>query len=141
MELMIDTNVIFDVLMERTPYFDASYQILQLCEWTLFHGHVSTVAIADLIYCCRKQLSPEATLNVCLGFSEILTIEDLKAEDLFDAALLKWKDFEDSVQYMIAKRIKADFIISRDLKGFHQSDIQVMTPQDFVENVLPQHVS
>ncbi len=141
MELMIDTNVIFDVLMEKTPYFDASYQILQLCESNLFHGHVSTVAIADLIYCCRKQLSPEATLNVCLDFSEILSIEDLKVEDLFDAALLKWKDFEDSVQYMIAKRIKADFIISRDLKGFHQSDIQVMTPQEFVENVLLQHVS
>ena len=65
----------------------------------------------------------------------------MKAEDLFDAALLKWKDFEDSVQYMIAKRIKADFIISRDLRGFHQSDIQVMTPQEFVENVLPQYVS
>ena len=118
------------------------YLFCQRCiRSTLFHRHVSTLAIADLIHCCRKQLSPEATLNVCLDFSEVLTIEDLKAEDLFDTALLKWKDFEDSVQYMIAKRVKADFIISRDLKGFHQSDIQVMTPQDFVENVLPQHVS
>lgn len=141
MELMIDTNIIFDVLMERAPYFDAAYQILQLCESTLFHGHVSTLAIADLIYCCRKRLSPEETLNVCLDFSEILTIEDLKAEDLLDAELLKWQDFEDSVQYMIAKRVKADFIISRDLKGFLQSDIQVITPHDFVQNVLPQHVS
>lgn len=44
-----------------------------------------------------------------------------------------WKDFEDAVQYSVAKRIRAKYIVTRNQKDFLKSDIQVVSPGEFTE--------
>lgn len=41
-------------------------------------------------------------------------------------------DLEDAVQYYSAKMSGADYIITRDVKGFVNSTITVLTPKDFL---------
>ena len=40
MRLMIDTNIILDVLLEREPFYPASKQILTMCEEKKIYGYI-----------------------------------------------------------------------------------------------------
>jgi len=42
---------------------------------------------------------------------------------------------EDCTQYYAARREKADYIITRNVKDFSQSDIPVFLPNDFLVSV------
>ncbi len=43
------------------------------------------------------------------------------------------KDFEDSVIYTSAEYFNIDVIITRDKKGFKQSNVKILSPNDFLE--------
>lgn len=44
-----------------------------------------------------------------------------------------WKDFEDSVQYSVAKKANCKCIVTRNKKDYKFSDIPVYTPTEFIE--------
>lgn len=53
-----------------------------------------------------------------------------------DAIKAQWNDMEDCTQYYAARREKADYIITRNVKDFSQSDIPVFLPNDFLNLFL-----
>ena len=46
---------------------------------------------------------------------------------------LHWSDFEDSVQYSVAKQSHVKAIITRNTKDYSQSQIPVYTPVEFLK--------
>ncbi len=42
-------------------------------------------------------------------------------------------DFEDAIQYFSAKDIKADYIVTNNIKDFLFSNIKVLTSKEFVQ--------
>ena len=50
----------------------------------------------------------------------------------FDTRFFKAKDFEDALQYFSAKAIGVDCIVTRNVKDFPFSELQVLTPKDFL---------
>ena len=54
MKIMCDTNVIIDVLLEREPFVEESYRILELCEGHKIDGFVSASSVTDIYYLVRK---------------------------------------------------------------------------------------
>lgn len=129
---LIDTNVILDVLCAREPFVDDSERVLNLCETNSVDGCLSALSVPNLIYIMRKELNPKSISNVIDTLEMMLTIVDLKAADLKLAAALQWKDFEDALQHVTARRIKADYIITRNTKDFNESSVKVITPSEFL---------
>ena len=54
MKIMCDTNVILDVLLEREPFAEDSYKILELCEEHKIDGFVSVSSVTNIFYLVRK---------------------------------------------------------------------------------------
>jgi len=48
------------------------------------------------------------------------------------ALALRWKDFEDAVQFMVAKENGIDCIITRNAADFESHDIPCMSPTEFI---------
>lgn len=132
MRLMIDANIILDILEGREPYVVDSSKISKICETAMAEGHVSTLTFANLIYVMRKELKPEKIEEVLRTLSLIYKFEDLTYADIRNAAALRWKDFEDAVQAVIAKRINADYIITRNVKDFKHCEIMALLPSEFL---------
>lgn len=69
---------------------------------------------------------------------EICEIIPGKKEDLIRSiALGDWRDLEDAFQYLIAKNLNADFIVTHDKKGFKNSSIKVLSAKKAIENLIP----
>jgi predicted nucleic acid-binding protein len=135
MKLLIDSNILLDILQEREPFIVDSYQIWTLCEKKKVDGFISNLTFANIVYIMRKQIQSNNVDHILNYMSRIFNFEDLQFADLQNAASLKWKDFEDAIQYVTAERIHADYIITRNTKDFQNAKITALTPNEFLEKI------
>ena len=135
MKILIDTNVILDVLCSREKFLEDSSKIWKLCEVKKLDGYVSALSIPNIVYILRKELTPEKTQQIIDQIFIVFNIIDLKAEDLKEAAAMKPSDYEDALQMICASRIKADFIITRNIKDFMESKLSAIKPSELLERI------
>lgn len=84
----------------------------------------------------RKELTPESMQEIYITLALGFNFVDLKMSDLPEAADMKWRDFEGSVQSAIASRIKADYIITRNVKDFQGSKTPAISPEYYFTNIF-----
>ena len=135
MRCLIDANVLLDVLANREPFVEDSSKIWKLCETRQLDGCISALTFADLVYVLRKELDPQKIESVLNSLKLIFTFTELNEKDLSDAAALKWNDYEDAIQSVTASRIKADCIITRNVKDFKNSSVTAFTPSEILTRI------
>ncbi|MBQ3626164.1 MAG: PIN domain-containing protein [Synergistaceae bacterium] len=132
MKLLLDTNILLDVLTEREPFYDISAIIWHKCACKEFSGCISSLSFANMVYNMRKKLTPESIEILAVRMSDIFEFVDLNRLDIIQASKMRWKDFEDALQSVAAERIKADYIITRNIKDFDNSNVRALSPEDFL---------
>lgn len=135
MRIFIDTNIILDYLLYRENATEA-YLIIKNSEIKTFNSFISALTIPNIVHILRKETTPEKTASLINYLSIVFESVVLDKEILYEASLLKWKDYEDAIQYLSAKAVKADLILSNNKKDFTQSDIPVLTCKEFLEKYL-----
>ncbi|MFO3715114.1 PIN domain-containing protein [Oribacterium sp. P9] len=135
MVLLIDTNVILDVLINRPEFIKDSSMIWKLCETEQARGCISTLTYANMMYVMRKQMTPDQIAEIFRKLSLIFEFADFSPAVLERAVTMKWKDFEDAVQSATAEAIHADYIITRNLKDFTQSRVMAFTPSELLARI------
>lgn len=93
--------------------------------------HTSALVMANLHYIISKQRDKNYAnecLAVLLKYIRILPLEF----DAIEYGLTnKFEDFEDAIQYHVAKKNHCVKILSRNLKDYKHSSIPVMTAEHF----------
>lgn len=135
MKILIDTNVILDVLCNRKEFVDDSAKVFKLCEVKKLTGYISALSIPNIVYIMRKELDEEKIREVIEQLSLVFDIVDLKGDDLKKAANLNFNDYEDAVQSQQAMRIKADYIITRNIKDYKNSKVMAIKPTELLERI------
>ena len=132
MRCLIDANILLDVLANRKSFVEDSSKIWKLCETGQIEGYISSLTFADLVYVLRKELNPGKIEEVLNSLKLIFLFTELSEADLSNAAALKWKDYEDAIQSATASRIKADCIITRNVKDYKNSAVVAFTPAELL---------
>ena len=131
MKILIDTNVILDVLCDRTDFVESSSKIWKLCEVEKIDGYISALSIPNIVYILRKELTPEKTQQIIEQLFMIFHIADLKSSDIRKAANMKISDYEDAVMIETGIREKMDCIVTRNLKDYKKAKFTVYSPEEF----------
>ena len=79
-------------------------------------------------------MDPVRRKEVLSALQIIFRIEDTRAKDLTRAAGLGWEDFEDADRSVVAERIRADFLVTRNTKDYAHSRVPAITPEDFIRH-------
>jgi len=135
MKVLIDTNVILDVLYKREGFYEDSLKIWKLCETRKIDGYISALSIPNIVYILRRELDSEKTLEVINNINLVFKIYDLKSEIIMQAAEKKTKDYEDALQMVTAQKLKASFIVTRNIKDFTGSKIIAVKPSELLERL------
>lgn len=135
MKILIDTNIILDVLSNRKEFVDDSAKVFKLCEVKKLTGYISALSIPNIVYIMRKELDEEKIREVIEKLSLVFDIVDLKGDDLKKAAMLNFADYEDAVQSQQATRIKADYIVTRNIKDYKNSKVMAIKPTELLERI------
>ena len=132
MKVFLDTNVVIDFCGQRSPFFDAAAEIIDMSKRGEIDLVVSSLSFVNAAYVLRKQFDRQ-TLDVKLcQLMDLCKVSKVDG-DMIKAAINRQSyDFEDCVQFMSAKSRKADVVITRDQKGFADLDLYYMTADEFV---------
>lgn len=90
----------------------------------------------NVAYVTRKLYSKEELCQLLKGLCNYIELVEVGRKVICEALENPWKDIEDCVQYLVAKREAVDVILTRNEKDFLLSDIQVQNPSSFLNAVL-----
>ena len=132
MKILIDPNVIIDYLADRTPFADHAERVLALCGNGKVTGLVTANAITDICYVLCKLAGREKTLEAIRTLCAVLDITDLVKADILNAMELDMHDYEDALAAQCAKRIKAEYIVTRNCSDYANSPVHAIEPSAFL---------
>ncbi|KYO66924.1 putative toxin-antitoxin system toxin component, PIN family [Thermovenabulum gondwanense] len=133
MKIMIDTNLVLDLLLKRKPFDEAAYKIFKLSEEEKIEAFIASFAITDIYYFLRKELSHEICIEAINTLMEIAKPVSIAKKDIEKALRFsEFNDLEDALQLQCAKKIKADYIVTRD-ERFLKLTNKAITPDEFLK--------
>ena len=133
MKIMIDTNVIIDVYQNRVDFIENSAKVLKLSESRKVVGYITASTITDIYFILNRHIKDSQQLKSLIQkLLTSVTLADVMAKDVTDSFDLTLEDFEDALLAQCAKRLKTDYIVTRNAKDFVDSPIPPITPDDFL---------
>lgn len=128
MKVLLDTNVVLDVLLEREPFLADSKAVWQACDDGRIQGYVLASAVTDIYYIARKTAGgavARRAVEVCLAAFSVCMVD----QEVLERALeLAGSDYEDNVQIAAAMQSKVDAIVTRDPHDYAHASVTVITP-------------
>ena len=128
---LIDTNVIIDMLLDREDA-DAACAVIDAAERGEIMLHFCALSYTNIYYSLRKYLTREERISCLTQLSGLLVTIPVDGLIIHDALMSGWKDFEDAVQSATAERLRADCIITRNVRDFSGSRIAAFTPSEYL---------
>ncbi len=130
--MIVDTNVVLDVLLEREPFVKPAVEVFCLVEESRIDAFICATTITTIDYLLVKSLqktTARKALRRLISLFEIATVNRPVIERALES---KIKDFEDAVLNESGKMAGADFVITRNTKDFSGSSLNVCDPNEFL---------
>ena len=136
MKVVIDNNVAIDALKPRQPFYTDAKAVFRAFGEEKFEPYVTANSLTDIFYVLRRGSEANAAKakTVLANLISVVNVISLTEADCTDALALPMNDFEDALIYVCAKKVKADYIVSRD-EAFIKAvtDIEVITPKQLID--------
>ncbi|GHT39169.1 PIN domain-containing protein [Bacteroidia bacterium] len=130
MRALIDTNVVLDLALQRSPFTETAQQLFDDIEAGKLEGYITASSTTDIFYILRKVQQREKALAFLQGLIQTVTMLDVSANIVTEALYSDFTDFEDAVQYHTAITNGMDAIITRNPRDFTNSRIPVYSPEE-----------
>jgi predicted nucleic acid-binding protein len=128
-KLLLDIDIILDILLDRKPHVVASSQIWVAIETGRVKGIVPAHGVTTIYYLIRRAIGAATARRTIGTILQVLEVAAVDSNVIQSSLLLAWPDFEDAVTAAAAEAAGCDAIITRDPKGFPDSQVQVLTPE------------
>lgn len=134
--IFIDINILMDIYAERKLFIKSSLAVYVLGIDKKINLFTTSNTITTLHYLLKKILSEEKIRLTLEHIIEHVSIIPIDINIIKKSLKSNHKDFEDAVQIISAQSIKdMDCIVTRDLKDYKNAEINVFTPDDFLNSL------
>lgn len=131
-KIFLDTIVVIDLLGEREPFYNSAARIATLADKGKIQIFVSALSFSTTFYLLSKFEDKEIVKEKIRKFKVISNTVDLTDIIIEKGLASNFQDFEDVLQYYSALNSDCGLIISRNAKDFKNSDIPVLTPDEYL---------
>lgn len=132
-KVLVDTNVLLDYLLIREPFYEDSYKIVSDCVDGKLDGCIAAHSISNMFFILRKDFEIKERREILINICKIFTVEGIDFEKILAGLYNEdFSDFEDCLQMECAKTFGADYIITRNVADYQNSEIPPVTPQEFL---------
>lgn len=135
MKVLLDTNVVVDVALERQPYFSDSETVLSWVEQGQIEGYISASTFSDLYYIIRKQKGRDLALEFLREISTFCQVAIVDRVSIDMALSANLKDFKDAIQYSTAVVNQLDAIVTRNAEDFPVMTPRIITPEQLIQEL------
>ena len=135
MKLLLDTNVLIDFLGRKPPFFTDAERIIAAGYFGDAQLWASTQSFKDAFYILSHYADSHRVQAAMGNLLEIVNPVDMAGADLKTAIQLDWDDLEDCLIAVSAQKAGADFLLTRDTRGFSRSMTPVKSPAEWLAHM------
>ncbi len=133
MTILLDTNILLDVLLDRKPFVSASETVYRACLLASANGYITPLTVANIYYLLRKVYGKDQALQYVRDLTASLDVLTMNRKTVLEALDSGFSDFEDALQHASAQNdTRIEAIITRNTRDFEQSKLPVFTPEEFL---------
>lgn len=131
-KIFVDTNVLLDILLERTPWANDAAVLFSMADRKEIELLCCSLSFSTAIYLMqrfkytRKEIVSK--LSIIKSICTVTTVNEAVIDRMLQS---DFNDLEDAIQYYSALAFGAEVIVTRNIKDFTASKIPVVSPHDF----------
>ena len=131
--IYLDTDIILDLLAERTPFHAPAARLFSLIEAGEIKGCVSPLIFANLYYLLRKLKSGHEARTILTRLKLLLTVLPIDDKIIELALHSDFNDFEDALQYYTAIESNICVLVTRNKVDYKCADITVCNAEEYLK--------
>jgi predicted nucleic acid-binding protein len=131
--ILVNTDVLLDLALDREPHVEAAAALLDHLEANPGSGFMAWHTVSNFYCLVVPRHGRNETRGFLLELSRFIEIAPTNTESLRLAGSLKMRDFEDAMQVAAARACDADLIVTRNTRDFRGSPIRARTPKQLLD--------
>ena len=133
MKVLLDTNIVLDILMDRMPFADSAVELFSKVEDGTIIGYLCGTTITIVYYLASKAVGAAKAQEEIRKLLTIFEVAPVNRPVLESALAAEFNDFEDAVIHEAACHVAADAIVTRNQKDFRKSRIAVYSSEELAK--------
>jgi len=128
LKLAFDTNVVLDVLLDRTPFAEAARRLWAAVETRKIQGVLAAHTFTTLWYLVAQARNTASARSVVALVVRVFGVATVDEAVVRRALELEFRDFEDAVCAAAAEAAACDLVVTRNGKDFGGSPVTAVDP-------------
>ena len=134
MNVLIDTNVILDDILNRVPLAETARKIGQLATDDVISAYLTANCLTDIFYIVSKSRDGDTARKTIKNLLLVFSVVSVDGDDCRNAIDLPISDFEDALVVVCAEKADLDYIVTNDqgFLGIAELSIPAISPSEFL---------
>ena len=132
MRVIVDTNIVLDVLLDREPFAKAAVDIFCLVEESRIEAFLCATTITTIDYLLIQSLPVSKARDALRKLISLFEVATVNRPVIERALTSKINDFEDAVLDEAGQMAGVDSVVTRNMKDFTGSVLKVFEPNEFL---------
>jgi len=128
MKILVDTNVILDVLLDRQPFSGPASRLFALIENSVVEAFLSATTVTTVDYLLNQSLSRADARRALVRLLELFEVAPVNRSVIEEALQSRMTDFEDAVLAHAANLVGVAAVVTRNTKDFKFSPVKALDP-------------
>ena len=130
--ILLDTDVLIDVALDRDPHAAAAVEVLERIELGFERAAIAWHSVSNLYYLVAPVQGDIRTRDFVTELVAFVSVATTDTDSVRYAAGLPMDDFEAALQVAAARACGARCIVTRNLRDYERSPIPTISPQDLL---------
>jgi len=133
MKVLIDTNIVLDVLLNRKPFVENAVKVFKQAEKGQIEAHITASSVTDLVCILRKAYSLNEIKTHLKEMFQFIKIVGINSSIITGALDQNAPDFEDAVIMECARQSGMEIIITRNKPDFKKCEVPCIRLEEWVK--------
>ncbi|MEE8369059.1 MAG: PIN domain-containing protein [Thermoanaerobaculia bacterium] len=136
MRLLVDTDVLLDMALDREPFASAAAALFDALELRPGAACIAWHTASNFYYLASPKRGKTDVRDLLKELTRFIEVAPTTTASLLEATELAMADFEDAMQVAAALAFRADLIATRNVKDFAASPIPAVKPETALVRLL-----
>ena len=134
--MLLDTDVLIDIALDRRPHSDPAVALLDRIESTGETVFIAWHSVSNFYYLVSPSHGRRSGRDFIVELTRFVEVAPADGEAIRYAASLPMKDFQDAMQVAAARACGAAHIVTRNIKDYRRSPIPAISPQEALNTMI-----
>ncbi len=135
MIVLIDTDVLIDIALDREPHAEAAGGLVDAIQARSATGFVAWHTVSNFYYLVSPSRGADGARSFLADLAAFVGISPTTTTSLELAFKLNMQDFEDALQVAAAIACRADVIATRNLRDYRNAPVSASSPHALLEKL------